>query len=268
MVRPLFFLVRGKESGFTLIELSIVLVIIGLIASGIVVAQALIKAASLQAALSQVQQFKIATNTFKSKYGQLPGDMLPAKTTQFGFFTMTGSHAGIDLSDNDGLIGVDLYSDVLEGYCTSEGSAYFRHLAEAKLINLSAGTPLDPDADGYSNRPGTPLGQYYNTPFSLKSYLPANKERSAFFCAGNLTKSDIFSGVTGLNTQRNVYTMTGPAQSIHGSYMEPSLSPVDLYSIDLKVDDGLPLSGKILNTTSGSPLYWNTAADIDRKSVV
>lgn len=64
-----------RTSGFTLIELSIVLVIIGLVIGGILVGQDLIKAAELRATISQKEKFDSAVNTFRNKFGGKPGDL-------------------------------------------------------------------------------------------------------------------------------------------------------------------------------------------------
>ena len=57
------------KCGFTLIELSIVLVIIGLIVGGVLVGQNLIKAAEIRNQIKQMQEYQIAFNTFRTKYG-------------------------------------------------------------------------------------------------------------------------------------------------------------------------------------------------------
>lgn len=63
-----------KKSGFTLVELSIVLVIIGLLIGGILVAQSLIESVGIQSFVRQVQQIDAAVINFESKYRDLPGD--------------------------------------------------------------------------------------------------------------------------------------------------------------------------------------------------
>jgi prepilin-type N-terminal cleavage/methylation domain-containing protein len=63
------------QSGFTLLELSIVLVIVGLIAGGLTVGTELIDAAKVRSLGSQLDQSKTAINVFKLKYQQWPGDM-------------------------------------------------------------------------------------------------------------------------------------------------------------------------------------------------
>jgi prepilin-type N-terminal cleavage/methylation domain-containing protein len=62
------------KKGFTLVELSIVLVIIGLLIGGILVAQSMIKSAQINAFVRQLQQYDSAVTNFKTKYNNLPGD--------------------------------------------------------------------------------------------------------------------------------------------------------------------------------------------------
>src|SRR6202034_1263735 len=74
----------SDRRGFTLIELSIVLVIIGLIVGGVLVGQDLIRAAYVRATISQIEKYNTAANTFYGKYGYLPGDIPSTPAAQFG----------------------------------------------------------------------------------------------------------------------------------------------------------------------------------------
>lgn len=65
---------RNKEKGFTLVELSIVLIIIGLIVSGVLVGQDLINAARLRSTIQQLEGYQTAVNTFTLKFDALAGD--------------------------------------------------------------------------------------------------------------------------------------------------------------------------------------------------
>ncbi|MDA0781315.1 MAG: prepilin-type N-terminal cleavage/methylation domain-containing protein [Rickettsiales bacterium] len=63
------------KKGFALIELSIVMVLIGLIVASVVGGQALVKQAKLRNLISDVNQVKTAMNSFKLQYNALPGDI-------------------------------------------------------------------------------------------------------------------------------------------------------------------------------------------------
>ena len=74
---------KKNQQGFTLVEMSIVLVIIGLIVGGVLVGQDLVKGAQIRATVAQLQQYDAAINTFRGKYDQFPGDMSAGKNTAF-----------------------------------------------------------------------------------------------------------------------------------------------------------------------------------------
>lgn len=76
---------KDGQTGFTLIELSIVLVIVGLIVGGVLVGRDLISAAEVRAQISQIEKYNTAVNTFRGKFNAIPGDMSAATAAQFGF---------------------------------------------------------------------------------------------------------------------------------------------------------------------------------------
>ena len=71
---------RVNKSGFTLIELSIVIVIIGLIVAGVVGGQQLVKQAQMRSVITEVNKYKMAVNTFRLEYGTYPGDLSNASS--------------------------------------------------------------------------------------------------------------------------------------------------------------------------------------------
>lgn len=68
------------QRGFTLIELSIVLVIIGLIIGGVLLGQNLIRASEIRSVIKDVEMFQTAINSFRLKYNAVPGDMIDAES--------------------------------------------------------------------------------------------------------------------------------------------------------------------------------------------
>lgn len=66
---------QKQQQGFTLLELSIVLVIIGLIVAGIVAGQSLVRQAQLRSVLSDAEGVKSSVNSFQLQYSGLPGDI-------------------------------------------------------------------------------------------------------------------------------------------------------------------------------------------------
>lgn len=69
-----------KDNGFTLIELSVVLVIIGLLVGGVLVGRDMIEAAKWRKIHASVTEVATMANTFRLKYGQRPGDFKKAST--------------------------------------------------------------------------------------------------------------------------------------------------------------------------------------------
>mgnify|MGYP000373149386 CR=1 FL=1 len=79
------------QSGFTLIELSVVLVIVGLLIGGLLSGQTLIRAAEIRSIATQFTVFNTSAQNFRMKYKAIPGDMTNA-TTYWGAAHATPSH--------------------------------------------------------------------------------------------------------------------------------------------------------------------------------
>ena len=149
---------RKTRSGraFTLIEMSIVLVIIGLIVGGILTGQDLIRSAGERAQITQIEKFNTAANTFRDKYGCLPGDLSAAQAAQFGFVSRPGTRG---LGDCNGL--VEGYSATLNGGAfwnaslKGEPMLFWEDLSSAKMVEGTFNTAVADDA--------SPMGTTINT---------------------------------------------------------------------------------------------------------
>jgi prepilin-type N-terminal cleavage/methylation domain-containing protein len=71
---------RTSETGFTLVELAIVMIIIGLLIGGVLQGQKLIENARVKSTITAVDGYKTALYTFRSTYGGMPGDLTGAAT--------------------------------------------------------------------------------------------------------------------------------------------------------------------------------------------
>ena len=73
-----------KERGFTLVEIAIVLVIIGLLLGGILRGQELIQNARVRNIIDQQNSVKAAFFGFQDRFRMTPGDLTAAQQTQVG----------------------------------------------------------------------------------------------------------------------------------------------------------------------------------------
>jgi prepilin-type N-terminal cleavage/methylation domain-containing protein len=82
-----------RAGGFTLIEIAIALVIIGLLLGGTLKAHELIRSARVNRLISQQEGFKVAFFAFQDRFGGLPGDYSRA-TTNIPGATQNGNNNG------------------------------------------------------------------------------------------------------------------------------------------------------------------------------
>src|SRR5438552_12184309 len=71
---------KSTEAGFTLVEIAIVLVIIGLLLGGILKGQEMITQAKIKNIVNDFNGITAAINSYQDRYRTLPGDDLSAAT--------------------------------------------------------------------------------------------------------------------------------------------------------------------------------------------
>ena len=235
-----------KQKGFTLIELSIVLVIIGLIVGGILVGQDLIRAAEIRATVGQIEKYNSAVNTFLGKYNAIPGDLTSDSALAFGFTTRVGTTGR---GDGNGLIqGINgtIYSQTF----TQEGGMLWNDISVANLIDGNyTFTIANRDAATVPVVPG----------LSMPSVLPAARlGRGNYVAAGSVGSINYWTlaGINGITAATGVYSLS------------TNLTPIESYNMDIKMDDGLPSTGVVqahalTGAASTTPLTdaarWSTA---------
>ena len=64
------------KQGFTLVELSIVIIIIGFLIAGVSAGISLIKTTQLNSGITDYQQFQLAYTSFVDRYKAVSGDMI------------------------------------------------------------------------------------------------------------------------------------------------------------------------------------------------
>lgn len=132
-----------KHKGFTLIEIAIVLVIIGLLLGGVLQGQQLIENSRVKQAVNSFNGLAAATFSYQDRYGRLPGDD-PAAIGRGGDWP-----AGAGPAVSNGAIDAPLANTFTGG---GETTFFFQNLRSAGFI---AGSPT---AVGAAALPQNPFG--------------------------------------------------------------------------------------------------------------
>jgi len=120
------------QSGFTLIEIAIVLVIIGLLLGGVLQGQQLIENSRVRNAINTFNGIAAAAFSYQDRYGRMPGDDGPLQTN---LSVRGGAWANIPTANGnaDGILTATA-ANTFSGNATSEGSFFFTHLRAAGFI--------------------------------------------------------------------------------------------------------------------------------------
>ena len=213
-------IIQHNKRGFILVELSIVLVIIGLLIGGILVGQSMISTSKIVAVAAQIQQFDAGVMNFKTKYNYLPGD-----APGFG-------------GNGDGLIdGQNQYVGLF-----SCESANFWGSMMAESYKTSPSCPITVGVPAYNS------GTSKNVP---KVALGGND--SIFYATA------ITAGVSTYADSANIknYYAIVPARSLQtimvwGRYglsdVDIAVNSSELLALDKKIDDGVANAGNVLSS--------------------
>jgi len=211
-----------RNPGFTLLEVSMVIVIISLIMGSIVFATSLIRNAEMQNIYGEMEGHLTAIKTFQDKYQALPGD----------FSSASSIFSGVSNGNGNGIINSSM---------STEPFYAWKHLLAAKLIEayFSGWCPGGGMCLFEYCIPGTniPTSQIATAGWSLK-YVASSSADLLYTAGDTIPGHVLWFGGTCFNEGSDDKQM-------------PVITPEEADLIDQKFDDGLPGTGKIVSQVSG-----------------
>lgn len=221
------------QKGFTLIEMSIVLVIIGLIIGGILKGQEIIDASRQKNFISQTDSYRSALNTFQDRFNGIPGDYNLA-TSRVSSGAVNGDGDGLVGSLGTGIAGMNAITAAVSAG-TGGGTAaeagenmnFFCQLSAANLIG-SASNDCDQSATTFGNGSPLPAAAFANSGLTVVWGLyDAAYTRTALWARVHRNPGSNITDTTG--------ALSGRVAS----------------QLDGKYDDGSPVAGLMRGANTG-----------------
>lgn len=233
---------RRAQQGFTLVEMTIVIAIIGLVAGGILTGQYMIRRAELQGTLNDFAKIKSAFQQFGDQYKGLPGDLSDAQD-YWGADTATSCPGGTPIA-GDRVVKTATCNGNADGMIECNGVRCFewwrawQQLANAGLID-GAFTGVEGSAGIYAALPGqnVPSGRVAGTGYTMRYLVPGDQGVAANW----------------YNSNYGHVLHWGRSLGLNGPTYQGFLTPREVAGMDLKADDGKPGTGNFLTHPTG----WN-----------
>ncbi len=212
-----------SNHGFTLIELSIVLAIIGLIAAGITSGLSVLRDSNLKRIVSDAEHYKGILVLFKNRYQSLPGDFSRAGTIWGD--DCAGATGGTDTCSGNGnrIIEHGAQDDIAT---TSESLRLWQHLSNADMA-----------PSNLSGMPNSGCGSANN----ICAEAGVNIPTTSISNGGYYFYTDSATRTTALIVGRSLANSWNSA---------PLITPLEAFEIDKKIDDSVNNTG----TFSGAGL--------------
>lgn len=250
----------AKKSAFSLIELSIVLIIIGLLIAGITGGASLIKSSELRSVMGEARGYAVAVNGFYSQYNYLPGDYATPVGGAVASSTSTPASTGSSASGQNGRIE---YSTASVPTYLSESVAAWDQLRKTGTIDATTSIVLA--AVTTAQVPGV--------------HMPASKIKASgwhfdYRTSVGVTGTDYSSstpeGLAATPAYQNVVVLTGKtvvsatidSTLVNGAsnLASAALTGPDAMSIDVKIDDSIANAGKVRGLNPGATTLCYTAS--------
>jgi prepilin-type N-terminal cleavage/methylation domain-containing protein len=233
-----------KQHGFSLLEISIVLALIGLLAGIVLVGQGFIRRHELRSVILDANAYTTAIYQFKAKYQALPGDMINAVEiwgkadgdANLGTNCVdpnTNASTGKPTCNGDG----DL---MVEGGTGCEDYRAWQQLAAGEFIDgqFTGVSGLALCAANSLPEVNSPKSKMNNTTFALSTFNSASNGvvvGDAVLYDGNYKNALVFGLIRPNNYPINA-----------------ALTPIAAREVDQKVDDGFPALGAIRSVKPAS----------------
>lgn len=224
-----------QRNGFTMVELSIVLVIIGLIMAGIIMGRSMIENAEMRALTTELNLYTTAYKEFVDKYQAIPGDMNNAENYWYsdtscpGTPTNTTPKTPTCNGDGNGMIGDWTNTATATANSEREWFRAWQQLANAGFIDGkftgTSGGGSSTEALIGINAPASKTGK---GGWTMLYMVSDGSTDTAFFNSAVASHMLMYGGQTS------------------GSFTDSTiLSPTNMKSVDDKMDDGMPYTGKV-----------------------
>lgn len=203
---------HSRSHGFTLVEIAIVIVIIGLLVGGVLVGRDMMRSAEISSILGDVEAYTRAIEDFETKYGVLPGD-IPDAT---GIWTACVDAAGPPVNN-----------------CNGDGNGTIDTISESIRAwqHMSLSGSLTSGFDGAIPA----AGDYLSPPNNVPEADISNAVYSLFFNPSGVSgRHELIFGRRDTTTTNDIL----PSESV--------LTPIELQGVDRKIDDGLAGSGTVI----------------------
>lgn len=218
---------RSQASrGFTLIEMSIVLVIIGLIVGGILKGQEIVNAAREKQVITQLNSIRTAQNTYIDRHGQYPGDDTRAAFVNFAVKAGNGNRFVGGTVAASGAIAAQLVAQSVDPQ-VEEGAYWVGLVAEGLIGNAVAPIVNTKVTDfGIDHASFLPNTAFPNTGLGVTAGIHSGD-------TGRDAASDLAKGTNWIGIWSNLYTNNGGVSLRQAGH------------IDVALDDGIPSTGLV-----------------------
>lgn len=222
-----FVIVWLMRHGFSLVELSIVLVILGLLTGGILAGQSLIRASELRKVSTDVNRYQTALLSFRDKYFAIPGDMRNATAFWGAADGSTGLTAGCATA-------------TAAGTCNGNGDGQitlgpenYRLWQQLNLAGLVEGN--------YSGVPGSTV---YVA--NISDVIGTNTPRFPINSAGlGIAYQWSDPALSGFTSRQNVIFAGLCCHFANGNVEGGVIRAEEMWNLDTKMDDGKSRTGTV-----------------------